>query len=161
MANRLYLSDAFGWETEWTAKVAISQLREEHIINTSACPKAQLIKNGSYRWMPNVLKILGYIPIINVVAGIIVFFVIEDQPYYRPSHKQLWELRGVAMIFTGPLLMAVDLIKFIYDCTVAAKYCQENERIIARFDTPHEHSPSYWPGHPIFCNNREEFYILP
>ena len=70
MINRLYVGSAFGWDTEDLAKVAISQLREEKIIAVSVCPKVHLLKNESYRWMPNIVKILGYVPVINIVAGI-------------------------------------------------------------------------------------------
>ena len=151
MSNRLYLGDAFGWEIEWTAKVAISQLREESIISTDKCPKAQLIKNESLRWQPNLLKVLGYLPIINVVAGAVAIYQAEEGREYRPHHKQMWMGRGVAMVFTGPLLVMVDLIKFLFDCRIAAKYHREKESLIHQFNTSHGHSPAYWPGHPISC----------
>jgi hypothetical protein len=155
MISKLYLGDAFGWETESTAMVAISQLREESKIDRSKCPKAQLIKNGSVRWQPNVIKILGYIPAINVLAGAIALAFVatshEDESVLRPHHKTFWILRSVCMIFTGPLLFIVDLIKHIFDSKVVSKYNRDNREAIEKFNTSHEHSSPPWPLHPVDC----------
>ncbi|NGX38217.1 MAG: hypothetical protein K1000chlam2_01389 [Chlamydiae bacterium] len=149
MTNTLYLGGAFGWETESRAKVAISQLRQGSKFFNENCPKAQLIKNGSIRWQANLVKILGYIPIINVLAGVVAITCAENG--YEPRNKQMWICRGVAMIFTGPLLLIVDLVKFIFDSTIVAKYNRENPERIEAFNTSHTHSHPFWPGHPIRC----------
>ncbi len=157
MSVNLYLADAFGWDVESTAKVAISRLREEKIISRDKCPKAQLIKNGSLRWQPNLLKFFGYIPVVNVLAGIAIIAQADsvDKEFFRPDHRQFWIARGVAMIFTGPLLFLVDLVKVIYDYTVFLKFKEENKGLIEAFNTSHKHTPAYWPGHPIFCCTKD------
>lgn len=149
--NRLYLGDAFGWDTESTAKVAISQLRSENTIRTEECPCAQLIKNASFRWLPNGLKILGYIPIVNVFAGIVAFRNSEGFSGSGPNHMIRWKIRGAAMIVGGPLLLAVDLIKHLFNLRIVNNYNREHADLIQAFNTNHRHSPSFWPGHPIHC----------
>ncbi len=154
MSIKLYLGDAFGWETESTAKVAISELREEGKISSdSKCPKAQLIKNQSYRSQTNGLKVLGYIPIINIIAGIvaIVFSTDASNNECRPNNQKFWIARGVAMILTGPLLAIVDLGKFIFDKIMTAKYNKNHKELIEQFDTDHKHTPAFWAGHPVDC----------
>lgn len=153
MVNRLYLGDAFGWDTNTTAQVAISQLREEKIINATKCPKAQLIKNESVRWLPNIIKILGYIPIINVIAGIVAIKNLDNSPEYHPNHTAKWRGRGVAMILAGPILLVVDLITHISNLRIAKKYMKEHPDLIESFNTKHEHTPAYWPKHPVYCKN--------
>jgi hypothetical protein len=152
MVDRIYLADVFGWDTEWTAKVAISQLRNDFFISSSKCPKAQLIKNGSIRWQPNLLKAVGYIPGLNIVAGIMAMALAENEHTLRPNdHKKWWMIRGIAMILTGPLLLIVDLIKFIFDVQIVLKYNKEHKDIIKKFDTLHTHTNPPWPMHPVSC----------
>jgi hypothetical protein len=154
VTTRLYLSDAFGWDTESTAMVAISQLREESTNYRNKCPKSQLIKNASLRWQPNLAKILGYLPVVNVIAGTLAILYAKNEPELRPNHRQMWVVRGVAMILTGPLLFVADLIKFIFDSVVVAKYNRENQRLIQMFTVSHSHSIPPWPGHPVSCLDR-------
>jgi len=149
--TRLYLGNAFGWDTDTTAKVAIAQLREERIISVGKCPKAQLIKNESIRWQPNILKILGYIPVINIIAGIIAIANSENSREYNPNHTALWRGRGVAMIFGGPLLLVVDSIVHLYNLSIANGYSNDHANLIQAFNTAHAHTPAYWPGHPVYC----------
>lgn len=159
MSVNLYLVDAFGWGSESTAKVAISRLRQENIISTKKCPKVQLIKSESIRWHSNILKILGYIPGINVIAGIIAMACAQNEEELRPHNKQFWIGRGVAMIFTGPFLAIADLAKFIFDCTITAKYNRENKRLIEEFNVLHEHKPKYSSGDSVgdsvYCCTQE------
>ncbi len=60
------------------------------------------------------------------------------------------------MIFTGPLLAVVDLAKFIFDCIIVAKYKKENSELMEKYNTSHEHTPAYGPGHPVFCCTGED-----
>lgn len=154
MINRLYLADAFGWDTESKAKVAIAQLREEKIIDNQKCPKAQLIYNESVRGLPNLLKMIGYIPVINIFAGIL---AITQSPNnsakYEPNHSARWKMRGVAMILTGPLLLIVDAIKFVYELKIANKYGKDHPKLMEAFNPSHKHTIAYWPGHPVDCIN--------
>ena len=153
MSVNLYLGDAFGWETNTIAKTAISQLRERNSISNSACAKAQLIKNKSHRSQTNGLKVLGYIPIINVIAGIVAIVFSESalSSGSRSHNNQFWIARGVAMILTGPLLAIVDLGKFIFDNKIAAKYNRTHHELINQFDTDHGHTTAFWAGHPVQC----------
>lgn len=149
--TRLYLANAFGWDTDTTAKVAIAQLREEGIIRADKCPKAQLIKNESIRWQPNILKILGYIPVINFFAGILAIVSSESSHESAPNHNALWKCRGVAMIFGGSLLLIVDLIVHLFNLYIAHNYSNDHPDLIEAFNTSHGHTPAYWPGHPVYC----------
>ena len=152
MVSRIYLGDAFGWDTESTAKTAIAQLREEKIISIDKCPKAQLIKNKSIRWLPNILKILGYIPVINVIAGIVAIANSEISHLgCGPNHAAKWRGRGVAMILGGPLLLVVDLIVHVSNLSIANKYSRDHADLIEAFNTTHEHTPALWPGFPVLC----------
>lgn len=151
MIDKLYLSAAFGWDSESIAKVAISQLRTESKIYCGTCPKAQLIKNGSFRWQPNMLKLVGYIPVINILAGVFALVAVRNEYGLSPNHASMWKVRGVAMILTGPLLVIVDAIKFIFDSVIAAKYHRENPDLIEKFNTTHGHSNPPWTGHPVDC----------
>lgn len=148
MIPNLFLGPAFGWETEGRNKVAISQLRERDPFYSHRCPKAQLIKNKSYQSMNNTTKILGYIPVINVIVGIIILTQIKN---LDPKYQDTWRARGIAVIFAGPLLFVVDMIKFISDVKIVAKYEQQFPDLIKEFNTTHDHTPSYWPGHPVDC----------
>lgn len=152
MINRIYLADAFGWDTETTAKVAIAQLREKKVIALK-CPKAQLLRNESFRWKPNLLKILGYIPIINVIAGIIAIMNSEKNEVFCPNHTEKWKRRGVAMIVGGPLLLIVDLIAHVYHLSIADKYKKDHPDLIKAFDTgaDHYHTQAWYPGYPVYC----------
>lgn len=153
MIGRLYLGDAFGWDSEATAKVAISQLREAGIIKTSKCPKAQLIKNEPYRWMSNLTKTIGYLPLFQIIAGVAALTQLESSPELDPNHVAKWKCRCVGMILGGPLLFVVDLIKYIHDRVIAYKYNRKYPHLIDTFNTKHEHSPANYPGHPIFCKD--------
>lgn len=150
--DKMYLGDAFGWDTENNAKVAIAQLRENNLIQTNKCPKAQLIKNESIRWQPNALKILGYIPVFNIIAGIVAIAAAKnDLLGLGPDHTARWRGRGVAMIIGGPLLFIVDLIKFIGDRDIVKRYQKAHPQLIEAFNTSHGHTTAYWPGYPISC----------
>ncbi len=148
----LYLGDAFGWDTESLAKVAIAQLRAKGAISARACPQAQLLKNESMRWMPNVVKMAGYIPGVNVVAGLMALGYAKDSSRgYAPNHTNSWRWRGTLMILAGPLLLIVDLIKYIYNLRVACQYRRDNPEAMRGFAVQHGHTIAYWPGHPIRC----------
>ena len=149
--TRLYLGNAFGWDTEATAKVAIAQLRAERMISVDKCPQAQLIKNESIRWHPNILKILGYIPVLNLIAGIVAIANAESSHEYGPNHTALWRGRGVAMILSGPLLLIVDLIVHLYHLRIVNRYNSDHPNLIEAFNTTHAHTPAAWAGHPVFC----------
>ena len=154
--DKLYLGDAFGWDTENNAKVAIAQLRENNSIKCGPndCSEAQLIKNGSIRWLPNALKILGYIPVVNIIAGIVAIATSKDNSsVLGPNHTARWRGRGVAMIIGGPLLFIVDLIKFICDHQIVKRYQKDYSASIEAFNTSHEHTVPCWPGHPVKCLN--------
>jgi hypothetical protein len=153
MINKLYLGDAFGWETDDTAKVAICHLRESSLI-TKKCPAAQLVKSRSYSVLPHLVKIIGYFPVLNILAGGLAIYGAEGGNTNRPHNKLFWRLRGVAMILTGPLLIIIDAIKYAYDCRIAAKFSRENPKLIQQFNTSHTHSAAHWPGHPVMCGNR-------
>ncbi len=154
MLSKIYLGDAFGWDTEAKSKVAISTLREENKIETNKCPKAQLIKNEWFRGFSNAPKVLGYLPVLNVIVGIseIIFGLSAgEEETTRPNNGLFWIARGVVTILTGPLLAVVDLAKTLYDWTIVEKYNTENQGLIDAFNTSHGHSKSYWPGHPVSC----------
>ncbi|MBY0529027.1 MAG: hypothetical protein K2P51_02430 [Rhabdochlamydiaceae bacterium] len=151
MLQRLYLSDAFGWDTEARSKVALSQLREDVPSYRTTCPKAQLIKNCSYHWQPNTIKFLGYIPILNLFAGALAISSAENGREFRPNNKQFWVARGIAMIFTGPALLIADLLKYAYDRSVMAAYGKTHPNYMDQFNTSHRHSIAFWTGHPIEC----------
>jgi hypothetical protein len=152
----LYLGEAFGWQFENTAKVAISQLGEKNII-TKRCRKAQLLQAQSHNPVHLGVKILGYIPVLNILAGsLAIYYGITNNSGSSERHhnNKFWILRGVSMILVGPLLIAVDLIKTIHDEIVAAKYIKANSELIAQqFNTPHRHNNPAWPGHPVWCGN--------
>lgn len=156
MLVNLYLGDAFGWENELTAKATISRLRQESTISAEKCPKAQLIKNGAIRRNTNILKILGYIPVINVAAGIVAIASAQNEAECRPHNKQFWVCRGVAMILTGPLLAVIDLAKFIFDCVIAYKYSKENKEQIEAFNTSHNHSSAFGALYRVNCHTEHE-----
>lgn len=155
MRQILSFGDAFGWETESRAKVGILQDRENNPTRyLNRCLEAKLIINGSYRPLYNLPKIVGYLPGVNILVG---FFLIRDAEKFPTSsaNRNNWKVRGVATILTGPLLIIVDLAKYIYDMTIAVKYEREHPGALGAFDTPHEHSLSHWPGHPVDCLNEE------
>jgi hypothetical protein len=56
--TQLYLGEAFGWQTDSTAKAALSQLQEKSKI-TKRCPEAQLVQAKSHLIKINGIKILG------------------------------------------------------------------------------------------------------
>lgn len=153
MLDKLYLSDWLGWDTASRSKVAISQLREGSIISKTKCPKVQLLKNRTYRFEANVVKFLGYLPVVHIIVGIGVILVPQhsDPNYLRPNHNKLWKLRGIAIMSLGPLLFIADLAKFIFDCIIVSKYNRAHKTLIGQFDPPHGHTPEYYPGHPIRC----------
>ncbi len=152
----LYLGDAFGWQSENTAKVAISQLGEKNIIH-QRCRKAQLFQAQSHNPVNLGIKILGYIPVLNILAGSLAIYsgITNNSGRSERSHNNnFWILRGVSMILLGPLLIAVDLIKTIHDEIIAAKYIKANPELIAQqFNIPHRHNSPAWPGHPVSCGN--------
>lgn len=151
--TQLYLGEAFGWQTDSTAKVALSQLQEKSKI-TKRCPKAQLIQAQSHLPLINAVKILGYIPVLNILAGgLAIYFASEGGNSERPHNREFWILRGVCMILFGPLLAIADLIKTICNETIAKKFCKENPELIAKFNTSHAHNtPGWWPaGQPVRC----------
>lgn len=152
--TNLYLGEAFGWQTETIAKVAIAQLGEKNII-AKRCRQAQLLQAESFDPLNFGIKIFGYIPFNILAGGLAIHHVITNNPEdsSQPYHNAFWILRGVSMIVAGPLLIAVDLIKTIYDEINAAKYIKANPKLMAQFNTPHTHNNPGWPGHPIWCNN--------
>lgn len=149
---RLYPGNAFGWDTEFIAKVAIVQSREIYRADQLKCPKSQLIKNESIRWLPNILKIFGYIPGLNLMAGVTACIGSRGSPRYSPNHTANWIGRGVAMIVTGPLLLIVDLIVHLYHLSVAKRYEYEHQMLMGIFNVRHRHAVhGRWPGHPVQC----------
>ncbi len=150
MTGTLYLRDAFGWHSEYTDKVAFAQLTDKNssCITPGVCLQRQFEERSSYNRLGNSVKILGYVPVINVIIGILILTVskFNNLDPNRPNNKQLWMVRGVAMIFTGPLLIVIDLIKFLYDCRIASKYRQEYPHNIRQFDHTHEHTYPLLPG---------------
>lgn len=151
MLDKLYLSDALGWDTPSRSVVALAQLREDNQIDRSKCPKAQLIKNCTYHWQPNMLKGAGYFPILNFFAGAIAIATAENKPELRPNNKEFWTLRGVAMILTGPLLFFVDLGKYLFDLPVVSAYHRAHPKLMEEFNPNHGHSTPPWTGHPVEC----------
>ena len=151
MECKLYLSDAFGWQTDPTSKVAIAQLRDESKISQDKCPEAQLIKNRSVRWQANYVKFVGYVPILNVVAACFAVRYSENGSAFRPHNRSWWIFRSVCMIVTGPLLFLVDLTKFLFDRAIAAKYNRQNPGKIEQFNTGHKHTIPPWSLHPVDC----------
>jgi hypothetical protein len=149
--SRLYLGDAFGWDTESAAKVAISQLRESNEIKTNKCPASQLLLNESVRWYPNALKFAGYIPVLNIIAGVLAITYSESGMGVGPDHTPKWIGRGVAMMFGGPLLLIVDLVKYLYDRSIVDQYNAAYPALIEAFNVTHNHTKAYWPGHPVDC----------
>jgi hypothetical protein len=149
--NKIYLGNAFGWDTERTAKVAISQLRDEGIIHVGGCAKAQLIKNESFRWMSNVLKVLGYVPALHIVAGIVAIVNPEGSRGCSPNHNANWRWRGVAMIVGGPLLFIADLIQHLFDLRAVNQYNQAHPNAMQAFDVAHRHNKPPYAGHPVWC----------
>lgn len=154
MVNRLFVGDAWGWETESRSQVAIHQLRTAGTIQNDKCAKAQLIKNDRLRSLGNTCKVLGYIPVINVVAGI---FAINEgysqvSKELGPNHSKDWKIRGVTIILAGPLLIIVDLIIFIVDQVMMRKVLKENPTLPDQFNVNHEHQEmGFWPGVPVEC----------
>lgn len=153
MSDQLYLGEAFGWQTDYTAKVAISQLQQQSKI-TIRCPKAQLMQAQSHLILVNGVKILGYIPVLNILAGGLAIHFASSGSSERPNNREFWILRGVCMIFLGPLLAIVDAIKTIHDAIIAKKYRKENPELMAKFNTAHGHNVPGWPGHPVGCGLR-------
>lgn len=154
--TKLYLGEAFGWETESRSKMIISQLREENkIVLSSTCPKRQLVKNDMFRLQSNSAKLLGYIPVINIIMGLMAIYYSSKDSTSGPNHRAMWIFRGIATILTGPLLIVADLAKTIFDQRIVAKYHREHPQLIQQFNVPHKHSPSYWPGHPVRCLEKE------
>lgn len=151
MVNPLYLGYAFGWDTESIAKVAICQLREKKLIDHQKCPKAQLIRNEYIRQLPNILKISGYIPVINVIAGAVAIAHAFHSDKYSPNNAVEWRGRGVAMIFCGPILFIVDLIVHIYHLKIANKYSKEHPNLIEAFNAEHKHTRIYLPAQKVKC----------
>jgi hypothetical protein len=151
MSNTLYLGDAFGWDTEYTAKVAILELKSKQLISVNRCVKAQLLVNQPIRWKANAVKILGYIPIVNVILGAaVIIYPPDNNKGCRPHNKQAWIQRGIAMIVTGPLLAIVDLVKYIFDCKIVKQYLADHVNVMQQFNTLHKHTPVR-PGSPIHC----------
>lgn len=139
MVQRLYLSDAFGWETKSIDKVGISQLREKKLM-VRGCAKAQLKNQPSV--IGNLIKVAGYIPVLNIITGVFVIYASSTSKNHdlrRPHHKEFWIARGVAMILCGPLLIPVDGIKTIYDRIIAAVYAKKHPALMAEFNCPHKH----------------------
>lgn len=151
--SNLYLGDAFGWQSENIAKVAISQLGDKNVIS-DRCRKAQLIHAQSFNIENLGIKILGYIPFLNIIAGSVTIYlgINERGNSLRPHHNKFWFLRGVSMIVLGPLLIVVDLIKTIHDQIIARKYINANPELIDKFNVLHTHNEPGWPGHPVDCN---------
>lgn len=153
--GNLYASDAFGWETEPLAKVVIAQSRVALRISDQVCPGEQLASYGVGGLWCNISKVAGYIPVINIITGtVIIGLALYDKDAFngkenRPNNSAWWIGRGIAMICMGPLLFIVDLIKYIYDLSVAAKFTADNKALIDRFNTGHKHS------RVLFCNEAE------
>ncbi len=150
MVNQLYLGYAFGWDTESIAKVAICQLREKNLI-AQKCPKAQLIRNEYIRQLPNILKIFGYIPVINVIAGAVAIAHAFHSDKYSPNNAVEWRERGVAMIFCGPILLVVDLIVHLYHLKIANQYSETHTDLIEAFNVTHKHTKIHLPAQQVRC----------
>lgn len=139
MVQRLYLGDAFGWETKSITKVGISQLREKNIIGNK-CAKAELKNHQT----GNLIKVLGYIPVLNIIIGSLAIHgarkIQNTNQKYNPHTKELTIVRGVSMILFGPLLVPVDAIKTIYDRIVAAVYAKKHPELMEQFNCPHKHN---------------------
>lgn len=136
MVQRLYLGEAFGWESKSTTKVAVSQLREKKTLSNEECAKSQAYNNRTN----NLVKTLGYIPLLNIVMGALAIHHAGNSNLNRPHHKELTIIRGVSMILFGPLLIPVDAIKTICDKIIAAKYAKKHPELMAEFNCPHKHT---------------------
>lgn len=90
----------------------------------------------------DVLKGLGYIPVINVIIGVIQIiqgaywqsWSRRSDPNLEAHTKASIELisrklleRGVITLFAGSFLLIVDMIKTIYDCCQAKKILEERK----------------------------------
>jgi len=163
------LGSPFGFETEYTATVAIAQLRERNIIRVGNCPEAQLIKNRSYRWITNAVKFLGCIPgphfIIASIAYLVLFGIgapFSQFPHHdTPYHNIKWKCWVVATLFIGtllkcPLMLVVHLTATCARLRIADKYSKEHPDLMQAFNTDHRHTqPFYawfWPPRIILCS---------
>lgn len=155
MVDRLYLGDALGWGSDSTSKVAISQLREKNII-IKRCAKAQVIQSSGPRLLATTVKILGYIPILNIIVGALAIHYASNSNRQRPHNKEFWILRGVSMILFGPLLIPIDFIKTLCDERIASKYTKKHPELIAQFNCPHNHSTPSITGQPVWCIKSKE-----
>lgn len=141
--ERIYLCEAFGWCTQSEAQVAISQLRTIAPAQFAfTCPGAQLNKYFVYYASLNVFKILGYIPVVNVILGIaaIIYGVAYEriEVIHAETHSAKWLLRGILMIVTGPLLFIIDFIKMLQNRALASTY--SNPELRRNINTDHNHT---------------------
>lgn len=115
---------AFGWDTYARTLVGHLQCRDCYCCYTDDYMEREApFFNG--------LKILGYIPLLNVITGIgriAIFSLLLDRAVEDPlSDLQGYcrfqcithIIRGVAEVLTGPLMLIVDAIKTLYDCGIA------------------------------------------
>jgi len=166
----LQFSSPFGWDTEAKAKVLIAQARDQELIRSETvdyihneegdyvlykavlCPGKQLQKNATYRTVTNLTKVAGYIPVMNVVLGIgILYLLFKSDDEETICDRSGWKARSVCMILFGPLLVTADVVKTLYDSFLIRRFAQKHPEKIEQFNTAHGHTPSYWPGHPVFC----------
>lgn len=98
--------------------------------------KPQAGKSGHRMWARptvdtlNGTKVLGYIPVINVIIGIIrILFFSKDYKNQNTEDKANSKqhiLRGVAEILVGPLLLIPDLIVTLRDRSVVKAYMSKH-----------------------------------
>lgn len=116
--TRFYFNEAFGQSSYRESKIAILQLMEEDPSYRSRCPSAEWFKHMVYYNSLEMVKLFGIIPVINIIMGIIALmygaFYAQNGGEFQPNHREMWMLRGVLMIFTGPLLLIIDMIKDSY-----------------------------------------------
>jgi len=166
--DRLYLGSPFGFETEYTAKVAIDQLRKREIIRVGNCPEALLIKNRPYRWITNAVKFLGCIPGPHFIVAFIAYLVFAgiESPFSQfphhdtPYHNIKWKCWVMATLIGGPLacplMLVVHLTATCARLRIADKYSKKHPNLMQAFKTNHTHTqPFYawfWPPRIILCS---------
>jgi hypothetical protein len=153
MCVKLNLGDAFGWETEERAKMAILQMQEFDGKYSKECPQALLVKNEPYRDQNNGCKGYAYIPLVNIALGLCMIYYGATEDFHWGPKTELrakWIIRGVATTLTGPLMILVDLVKFLFDLVVTKIYAHKNPEQMEKFNCHFDHGRSWWPGHPIY-----------
>jgi hypothetical protein len=117
IAASIEICPSFGWDTEYRL---LAKEKLESFRRTPATPlsrESQLTSEGERFIMrfSQVVKIAGYIPLLNVIVGIarIAFFALRLSIESRENSEALsshkWQIaRGVCEMIAGPLLFIVD-----------------------------------------------------